>query len=246
MRRSLSGRIGAVACLTGLLFGVLVALPVSAQTAESNTYQATDLEFGTTTGEGCSTEYCAETNLGQVVIGDSANDVMNAQFYDSPNDEPQLEVIVANSSSNMGVLKIDKVATKTMALRVRSTNTAGYSVQIQGDPPKAGQHTLKTATKPNFAKPGEEGFGINVVANTSPSIGRSPSLDGTNQDQTDTVTDQYRQANKFMYVPGDTIIKNQLQNSRVDYVVSMIVTVSSDTPPGYYVSTLHAVVTPLL
>lgn len=244
--RSLKRRLVLVLGLAGLLFGTLVALPVSAQTSESSTYQATDLEFGTTTGEGCSDQYCAETNLGQVVIGDSANDVMNAQFYDSPNNEPQLEVIVANSSSKMGVLKLDKVASKTMALRVRSTNTAGYSVQIVGDPPKAGTHVLKTATKPNTAKPGEENFGINAVANTSPAIGRSPTLADTNTDQTESIYDYYRQANKFMYIPGDTIIKNQLQNSRVDYVVSMMVTISSDTPPGYYASTLHAVVTPLL
>lgn len=246
MRRSLRGRLVTIASLVGFIFGTMIALPVSAQTAESNNYQATDLEFGTTTGEGCSTQYCAETNLGQVVIGDSGNDVMNAQFYDSPNDEPQLEVIVANSSSNMGVLKTDKIASKSMALRIRSTNTAGYSVQLEGDPPKAGGHTLKTSQKPNFAKPGEEGFGINVVSNTTPEVGRNPELSDTKADQTNTIAEPYRQADKFLYKPGDTIIKNQLTNSRVDYVVSMVVTISSDTPPGYYVSTLHAVVTPLL
>lgn len=245
MRYSARVRAVVTMSLAGLVLATVPALSVVAQTSESSSYQAVDLQFGTSMSEGCSDEYCAETTLGQVVIGDSANDVMNAQFYDElDDDEPRVEVIIANSSSDMGVLKADRIATKTMAVRVKTNQTSGYSVQLVGDPPKTDTHTLSAFDSPRQVKAGEEGFGVNVVANEVPAIGRSPVLFDSEESQTDAILEPYRQPDRFMYKPGDTIINSLVGTGRVDYVVSMVVAISSDTPPGFYAGTLRAIVVP--
>lgn len=227
-----------------LIFSLSLAVTVIAQSSESNNYQATDLEIGGVSSENCSDKYCAESTLGQVIIGDSSNDLMNAQFYDSDDDEPRLEVIVANSSSDMGVLSPEKISSKTMALRVKASKAKGYTIRLEGDPPKAGSHTLKTSKKPKEVIPGEEFFGVNLVANDLPKIGRLPSLYGTGEKLPSAVLPNYSQANRFMYMPGDDVVSSEVGDGRVDYVVSMVVAISKDTPPGYYGGTIRALVTP--
>lgn len=229
--------------LAALLAGQLGQL-AHAETSESSSYQATDLQFGAVSDESCSDAYCAETTLGEAIIGDSANDVMSAQFGDSTDDDPRLEVIVANGDSKMGVLATDRTATKLMLVRVRGHHMDGYTVTLEGEPPKAGQHVLKAPDSPTSSKSGKEQFAVNLVKNSSPKVGRDPERRGSDDSQLSAVLDDYRTPDKFMYKTGETVIDSSVGTARVDYVVSMIVNISSDTPPGQYAGVITAVVTP--
>ena len=233
----------------GLLLGVAVfalavggAQTVLAVTSSSENYQLTESQFnGGTVSEGCSESYCAQASIGDMsrTTGKSS-----AAFDPKPDDDPVLEVIVDPGESNLGVLTTEHTATKTVIVRVRNNLSEGYIVQLVGNAPKYGNHTLKTSKTPTASKPGEEQFGVNVVANTTPLIGAAPAQVPGGQGIFGSASDGYNTSNMFKYESGDIIARSTTPQGRTDYTISMIVNISNATPAGKYAGDFAALVIP--
>lgn len=205
-----------------------------AETSQSSNYQTTETHFGPHSADGsCSGQYCSEVSIGS--SGAVSPDSYSPSFQTVPNDKPTLDIAIDPGVSKLGVLSTDSTAYKTMTVHVRSQLSGGYTLQLVGDPPHVGKHMLATPSTPTTSQPGHEQFAVNVVANTTPSVGTDPDQivkggDGTGG----VVAPDYATANKFMYNSGDLIARSSEQSSETTYTVSMIINISGSTVPGHY------------
>lgn len=203
-------------------------------------------QFGASSAsQTCSTQYCAQTSIGSLAAGSSSSSGHTASFGPVTGSDPLLEVIVGAGDEDLGTLAAETTATATMTVHVRSYLSDGYTLQIVGDPPKYGSHTLATPSSPANSTPGTEQFGINLVANTTPHVGAGPVQVPDGQTSFGAVNDDYKITNKFMYHSGDTVAHSDSSSGETDYTVSMIVNISNTTPAGHYSGDFAAVVVPV-
>jgi hypothetical protein len=234
-----------------LLFAALLIVAmgtssVFATTASSDNYQVTESQFNAGMSlESCSDQYCATASIGDMAIGRSgATAGGSAAFSTLTGDEPLLEVIVEPGESNLGLLTTEQTATKTTIIRIRSYLSDGYVLQITGDPPKYKDHTLSAISTPAESDPGTEQFGINLVSNTTPSVGTNPVQVPSEEFSFGEAEDGYNTPNFFQYISGDVVALSQVESGRTDYTVSMIVNIANTTPAGRFAGDFSAVVVP--
>ena len=243
MRKRRLGAYAFAALLVALFVGIgTTSHQALAQTSKSPNYQITESEIGNTSGvESCSGNYCT-----QVTIGDSgqASSASSPEFGEVAYSEPTLEMIVNGGESNMGDLSAERTGTKTISVQIRNYETGGYRLQFIGDPPKYGDHTLAALTNPASSDPGTEQFGINVVANTTPTVGDDPILQPGGGSALGLLTTGYGTPNQFKYVSGQTIAETPTNTGGADLTISMIVNISNSTPAGRYAGDYSAVVMP--
>lgn len=229
-----------VLCL-GVSVGTAFAVP-----SNSSNYQVVESQIGAGgTLESCSDQYCAQATMGDMAAGTSTGGPSTAAFGQVVSGEPLLEVIVDTGQTDLGVLTTERTATKTMTVRVRSYLSDGYIMQIVGTPPKYGSHTLATPSNPTGSHQGTEQFGLNAVANTTPTIGAAPVQVPSDQMSFGEVNDDYKTPNLFKYASGDVVAHSLSESGRTDYTISMIVNVSGNTPAGHYAGDFAAIVTPV-
>lgn len=230
------------------LFAVTVSTTtVLATTTTSPNYEASETEFGAGAAlDTCSGQYCAQATIG-TIGGETNSQNFTASFSELPedNEEPLLEVIIEPGESNLGKLDIDRTATRTMLLNVRSHFAGGYTVQVTGSPPSFEGYTLATPIESIASIQGTEQFGINVVANQTPKVGADPKSIPEDTPVPGVILPKYGTPNMFAYVNGDIVARTTSQSSQIRYTISMIVNVSGNTPAGHYSGDFSALVTPV-
>lgn len=230
--------------VTAAFIVVATAVPALAITSSSPNYQVIETQFNAGSNyESCSGQYCAQVSLGDV---SDPGGLSTAAFDETQHEEPVLEMIVERGASNLGTLSPDRTSTKTMTVKVRNYQSgSGYMLQIMGDPPKFGDHTLSTPSVPTQAAPGTEQFGLNVAANTTPEVGKMPKQVPDTDGIFGEATPNYRTPNLFMYKNGDVVARGLTASGRTDYTISMIVNISASTPPGRYAGDFAAILVPV-
>lgn len=243
-KRIMGSLVAAVA--VGLATVGSYATAQSAPASVSENYQMTEMQFGGgSTLESCSGEYCAQATIGDMTAGESSSENTSAIFGSNTPDQPLLEVIVDPGVTDFGVLETTKTSHKTMVVRVRSHMSDGYMLQLVGEPPTAGDHTLATPKSPTASQPGTEQFAINVAANTTPAIGANPVQVPSGEMSFGYAEENYATPNQFMYRSGDVVARSDTASGRTDYTISMIVNISSKTPAGHFNGDYSAVVIPI-
>lgn len=213
--------------------------------AESNNYQASEMQFGGSSAiESCSGSFCSRASIGDINGGNSTSGPSTATFGPITSDDPLLEMIVDPGEANLGVMSAEQPSTKTTSIRVRNNLTNGYTLQIIGSPPKFGDHTIPALTSPTASDPGTEQFGINLVDNSTPDIGANLVFDPLNQLTFGEIDEDYNTPNQFMYEDGAVVARGLTNWGRTDYTLSMIINVSNTTPAGRYETEFSAVVIP--
>lgn len=243
MRKGRLGAFAFIALFVALFVGIATTShQVVAQTSNSPHYQMTESEFGNTSGvESCSGNYCSQVTIGDDGQSSSAS---SPEFGNVAYGEPMLEMIVDPGESNLGELTTEHTGTKTMKVQIRNYETGGFRLQIVGETPKYGNHSLAALANPTASDPGTEQFGINVVANTTPSLGANPLLQPGGGDGMSLLTSGYGTPNQFKYVSGQTIAETSTNTGGADMTISMIVNISNSTPAGHYTGDFAAVVIP--
>lgn len=233
--------------LLAVIIAVGSASVALAETSKSTNYQTTETQFGaSSTQQNCSDQYCARVSIGDVASGGpGTSSGSTATFGQITSSEPLLEVIVDPGQSNLGKLDTEHTGSKAMIVRIRSYLSNGYTLQITGSPPKIKNHTLAAPSTPTAASPGTEQFGINAVANTSPSVGANLVQVPDDQTSFGEVDDDYDTANLFKYVSGDVVARSTRSSGQTDFTISMIVNISNSTPAGQYNGEFSAVVIPV-
>lgn len=214
--------------------------------SSSTNYQVVESDFNAGTLESCSGQYCAQASIGDVTAGKSKSVTgTSASFGPITDSEPLLEVIVNPGESNLGILTTENTATKITTIQIRNYLSGGYVLQIVGNPPKYGNHTLNTPSTPTASDPGTEQFAINAADNSIPNVGAAPVQVPSDQMSFGVVDDDYNTPNVFKYASGDEIARSETESGRTDYTISMIVNISNTTPAGHYTGDFSAVVIPV-
>lgn len=235
-----------MAIVTVLAVGATMGTAVATTTSTSQNYQVIETEFGSgSTLESCSGSYCTRASIGNMTGATSVSGGNQAVFGEIAADsDPMLDVSVQSGASNLGVLRTDRPATKTMTIEVRTYLSGGYTVQIKGAPPKAGSHTIATSATPVASSPGTEFFGLNVAKNTSPSLGEDVEQIPSSETSFGLPTAKYALPNLFMYNDGDVVARSDTDSGRTKYTISMVINVSNATPAGHFTTDFSAVVVP--
>jgi len=225
-----------------LLLGLLIALGatggVTALQASSTTYGVDETFFGNG-GElnACSTTYCTKQTAGDLGVGNTKSTTYQAQAGSLITDRtPYLEFVVNNTNVNLGTLTTTTTATATASFYVKTYLAGGYVVINSSPGPQNNGYTMHGLTSATGSSIGNEQFGINLVANTSPTtFGAGPAQAPDSTFSFGQVSAGYNTPNLFKYVNGDTVAFSNSSSGETDYTVSYIYNISNITPGGTYI-----------
>lgn len=192
----------------------------------------------------CSTSYCAKQSAGELTVGNTSSTNYQAQAGFNTDRTPSLTLVVNdsqcsfyNSGVNLGYLSTSSATTGNANFSVKSYLAGSYTVTTVGPPPKSNAptpHTFTTLTSGGTSVPGTEQFGINLVANTSPSVGASPSQLPSSSFGFGQAASGYGTPNTFKYNDGDTIARSTKSSGTTCYAISYLFNISGVTPNGVY------------
>ncbi len=236
LRRDVSFVIVAAA---SLLLGAVSPLSATAQQSSSTNYQVNDVYFGAGGDlNDCSTNYCAKEALGETGVGNTKSTSYQAQAGFNTDRNPYLVFSITGGSVNLGVLSVGSTAVTTATFSVKSYNSSGYIVQIASTAPidtAPGHHILNPLAAPTASAAGTEQFGMNLVANTSPTtFGAGPVQVPSSSYSFGQVSSGYNTPNLYKYVNGDTVAYSNTSTGETDYTASYIYNISGVTPDGEY------------
>jgi hypothetical protein len=229
-RRIAISATGAVAIIMSL------TSPVAAQYASSN-YQTNEVFFGNGGALNvCSSSYCSQQAIGEIGVGNSSSATYQANSGFNTSDAPVLELNVSGGIFDLGLVDASATKSTSTTFSVRSYLSHGYIVELVGTPPINGfnGHTINNLTTPTAATAGVEQFGVNVVANTTPSVGAAPQQLPDSSFSFGTAATGYNTSNQFKFVSGDTIAQSTSSSGQTLFTLSVILDVSNATPAGEY------------
>jgi hypothetical protein len=147
---------------------------------------------------------------------------------------------LGSNSLNLGTLSSSAASTGTHTLTVATSATSGMVVTVSGATLTSGAYTIDAMASATTSSAGTEQFGINLVANTS------PTTFGANATGTPTIgvaATGYATANNFKFVTGATIASSSGAVNSTVFTVSYLANIKATTEGGTYTTTLTYVVT---
>jgi len=136
--------------------------------------------------------------------------------------------------SNMGTLDSESTLVAQSQMAVGTNASGGFAITAMGTPMAAGVNVIDGLTTPTESIPGDNQFGINLVENTAPAVGRNP--DGTWANAI--ASPDYSVPNKYKYVQGDVVAFSPNVSLMKKFTVSYIVNSSKNLRPGVYTTTM--------
>jgi hypothetical protein len=228
MRKFLSGTYIAATSIFGCFM-----LASAAYALQSSHYQFNETSLGGIgTAKTQSAGFQALTSGGIIGFGNSKGITRQIDAGNTTTSDPSLSFAVASSSLNFGSFSAGSTVTTTSTFAVSDYTSYGYVVQALGNAPSNGGHTIAAMATTGVSAAGTEQFGINLVANTSPtSVGANPDH---GQFGFGAPTANYGTSNNYRFVSGETIISAPKSSGVTVYTISYIINVSSITPGGKY------------
>lgn len=222
-----------------LLVLSFVAIPatVLAQTSSSPNFRVDQTFFGSGGETGLESDnFQSRAALGELGIGELNSDNFRAFAGFTTTDEPFIEFVVTGNNIDLGFLDTDEVTTAQGQFYVRAWQAGGYSVRTEAEPPTntSNGHQFATPDNPTASAPGTEQFAINLVENTSPSVGESLIQQPDGSFSFGQVASDYAQADQFLHNEGDIIALSEESTSVTLYTISYIFNISTATPAGQY------------
>jgi hypothetical protein len=218
---------------------LLVTLPatVFAAQASSPNYQVNEIFFGNGGAlNDCSTNYCAKESAGETAVGNPSSTNYQAHAGFNTDRTPFLQFVVNGGSINVGVLSTGSATTTTATFSVKNYLSSGYSVVTVSSPPQNNSYTMHNLSSATASSAGTEQFGMNLVANTSPTtFGAGPSQVPNSTFSFGQAASGYNTANLYKYNAGDTIAYSNSSSGETDYTISYIYNISNITPGGTYI-----------
>jgi hypothetical protein len=139
--------------------------------------------------------------------------------------------------NDMGELKPDGTLTAQSQMAVGTNASGGFAIVANATPMSAGTNVIDSPTEPTLSQQGTNQFGINLVANTSPTVGSNPEGAWTNA----VVSDGYDQTDRFMFETGDVVAYSPNVSLMKKFTVSYILNTSPELRAGVYSTTVNYV-----
>lgn len=147
---------------------------------------------------------------------------------------PQYHCSQASGSIiNFGYLSTANTSTAQSQLLVATNAKNGYSVELSGSSMTSGNNVIPPLNNDSYSSPGQNQFGLNLVANNQPNIGSNVQGPGTGYP-----TSEYSNPDLFAFNPGNIIASSSQPSDYRQYTISYIININSNQPPGVYATTL--------
>lgn len=140
-----------------------------------------------------------------------------------------------NYYTDMGDLGSQNTLLAQSQMAVGTNASGGFAITANGGAPAAGSSVINGLVAPTESKPGTNQFGINLVQNSTPVIGKDPEGEWTNA----VVSTEYGQPNKYKYVSGDTIAYSPNVSLMKKFTVSYILNSNPNLRPGVYTTSIN-------
>lgn len=136
--------------------------------------------------------------------------------------------------SDMGQLAPSSTLSAQSQMTVGTNASGGFAITANGTSLSAGTNVIDSPLFPTESKPGSNQFGINLVENAIPSIGKNPEGEFANA----IASSDYSVPNKYKYVSGDVVAYSPNVSLFKKFTVSYIANSRSDLRAGVYTTTI--------
>ncbi len=187
-----------------------------------------------------STNYGIQDTIGEPIINSatttSSGYGIKSGFRELYPDQT-LTFSILDTTINLGTLSSSAVATDSNTMVVATNATHGFTLTATGNNATltSGANTITAIGATAAASAlGTEQFGINLVANTTPSVGANPS--GTSP--LGSAANQYNTADLFAWNSGDTVATSTSAIGSTTFTASYLANITSATESGTYTLTI--------
>jgi hypothetical protein len=149
-----------------------------------------------------------------------------------------LTFTLSTSTVALGTLSTSTTSSGTSTMSASTNATSGYNITVSGSTLTSGPNTITALSSPTASSTNTKQFGLNLVANTTPSVGTAVSGSGSGTAQTG-----YGTANSFKFVSGDTVAAASVPTNSNSYTTSYIANIDGISNPGLYSTVLSYVAT---
>ncbi len=140
---------------------------------------------------------------------------------------------VTGSLVDVGELSTNAPATANLQFSGATNDGSGYTTYLNGNTMTSGNNVVTALASNSGSAPGTSQFGLNLRANTSPTVGLDPAGAGTS-----VPTAGYGTPNSFRFVDGEAVTTSPLPTDFRVFTATYIVNVSPAQPPGVYATTM--------
>jgi len=137
------------------------------------------------------------------------------------------------SSADFGTLSRTQARAVTSQLAVATNDPFGYTTYVLGSTLTSGNNVIAALASPTASSPGSGQFGMNLRANTDPTIGSD--LEGVGSAS---VQAGYSSVNQFKFVNNTSVAKSTLPTEYNRFTISYIANISAAQSPGNYSTSL--------
>jgi hypothetical protein len=141
--------------------------------------------------------------------------------------------------TDMGQLSATGPLLATSQMAIGTNASSGYVITVNGPTMEAGSNIIDALTSPTSSSPGNNQFGLNLRANSSPDIGSDPDGPFANAQP----AANYNTPNKFMYQDGDVVASAPNVSLMRRFTTSYLVNSSPKLRAGVYTTTLTYICT---
>lgn len=134
---------------------------------------------------------------------------------------------------NFGILKSDNTSYSQSEMIVGTNAESGYTISVHGTTLTSGNNTIANLSSRQTSLKGISQYGMNLRANSSPTVGAEPSGPGAGSPSA-----EYSVANQYKFVPGDTIATHNYTSDYRKFTASHVVNVAAGQAPGRYAATI--------
>lgn len=228
--------------LTGILLLIYVIVSPNTYALQSANYKFDESVLGAGgLNQSSSSNYQVNSSLGDLGVGHSSSSNYQVEAGSETTPDPTLSFQVESNDVGFGDFTAATATMSTASFSVLNYTSYGYVVQIAGNPPSNGDHTINAMSTTGTSQAGIDQFGINLVKNSSPkSIGADPDNGDFGAGQ---AAPNYNTANEYRYVDGETIASAPKSSGKTTYTISYLVNVAGLTPGGQYTSHQTIIVT---
>lgn len=139
-----------------------------------------------------------------------------------------------NNYTDMGELNAKSTLLAQSQMAAGTNASGGFAITANGTPMSAGTNVIDSPDTPTESKQGTNQFGLNLVANSEPSVGNDP--EGTWANAVPSV--DYSIPNRYKYVPGDVVAYSPNVSLMKKFTVSYILNSRPDLRAGVYTTTI--------
>ncbi len=149
-----------------------------------------------------------------------------------------LTFTLASATVGLGTLTTGTTGSGTSTMTAATNGGTGYAITVNGTTLTSGANTIPALASQTASSQGTSQFGINLLANTTPSVGAAVSGAGSG-----TVNSNYNTTNQFRFVTGDTVASAASSTNSNTYTTSYIANISATQKAGAYSTALTYIAT---